>query len=115
METRTIQQVKIYYLVLNHIMDMAESGRHVAFSLECENLKRFYENEHCRPYSEIIHTYYGYPQTFNKNFRKSGPLEWYNPIASLELNDGYPFGHGIRDMWINIDELEELRKNIMEV
>ena len=95
METRLVEQVKIYCLIMNPMTDRAESGRIAMVSFDKHNLINAYQNEFTEPYSD---------DRFRKVFRKNGPLEWLNPVLTFEGVDW--FGHGIREEWIdrtNID------------
>jgi hypothetical protein len=45
---------------------------------------------------------------WNKVFAKGSPLEWFNPM--LEEATGTPdiYGHGIHDIWLREDEINQL-------
>jgi hypothetical protein len=98
METRTITQVKIYYLIMNPVTDRAESGVINVMSLEKDRLVSFYNNEFVEPYKD---------DRFHKVFRQGGLLEWYNRLSSLEGLDH--FGHGLKEEWIDLDDLENIK------
>ncbi len=98
METRTIQQVKVYCLVMNPVTDRAESGRIVIMSFEKPKLIERYNNEYTGTYLE---------DGYSKSFKKNGPLEWYNPIWSFDELDS--FGHGLREEWIDSTNVDYVK------
>lgn len=100
METRTIQQVKVYCLIMNPMTDRAESGRISVMSFEKDRLVKFYDGEITEPYSD---------DRFRKVFKKGGPLEWYNPLWTLEGVDS--FGHGLREEWIDSTNIDYVKGN----
>lgn len=92
METRTIQEVRIYVLVLG-TFGAAEEGEFVAVSDDYTRLVNWY-NQQFNPkgcYRD---------GRWNKTFKKGSSIEWNNPCYSLALNDTCPFGHGIHDEWV---------------
>ena len=102
METRMIQQVRIYKLILNG-MDRAEDGRLVAVSTSYSRLVDYY-------WSQVAHEGYrdesGYYHTFIW-----GPLYWCNPCYCLDLNRLSPYGFGISDEWVDIEVFYNLQKS----
>ncbi len=98
METRVVQQVKVYYLIMNPVTDRAESGRITMMSTIRQNLITSYENELVAVYDD---------GNFRKVFKQGGPLEWYNPVWTFEGVD--PFGHGLSEDWVDMDNLEQLK------
>lgn len=100
METRTIQQVKVYCLIMNPMTDRAESGRISVMSFDKDRLVKFYEDEISEPYDD---------DRFRKVFKKGGPLEWYNPLWTLEGVDS--FGHGLREEWIDSTNIDYVKGN----
>lgn len=98
METRTVQQVKIYYLIMNPVTDRAESGRIAMMSIEKDNLIKSYENERVAVYND---------GNFSKVFRQGGPLEWFNPVWTFEGVDS--FGHGLSEDWVDIANIDILK------
>lgn len=98
METRLVQQAKIYYLIMNPVTDRVESGRIVMMSTRKENLISSYENERVAIYND---------GNFSKVFRQGGPLEWYNPVWTFEGVD--PFGHGLSEDWVDVENLTALK------
>jgi hypothetical protein len=98
METRTVQQVKIYYLIMNQVTDRAESGKIAMMSTSRQNLISAYENEQVAIYND---------GNFSKVFKQGGPLEWYNPVWTFEGVD--PFGHGLSEDWVDMENLSILQ------
>jgi hypothetical protein len=45
METRLVEQVKVYYLIMNPVTDRAESGRITMMSTDKNTLISAYKNE----------------------------------------------------------------------
>lgn len=99
-EMRTVTQVRMYLLILNPMTDRAEAKRIVAVSDDYVRLVNWYTAQFA----------YGTwkDDTWWKTFKQGSPIEWYNPCGSLELNDIYPFGHGIKDEWIKEDRYHEI-------
>jgi hypothetical protein len=94
METRLVEQVKVYFLIMNPVTDRAESGRIAMMSTSRQDLITAYENEHVAIYDD---------GNFRKVFKQGGPLEWYNPVWTFEGVD--PFGHGLSEDWIDVQNL----------
>lgn len=93
METRTINQIKVYYLVMNPMTDRTESSRIAVMSENKERLVKYYVDNIIEVYDD------GH---YRKSFKKGSPLEWYNPIRL----DGVlsPWGHGLKEEWIDEEE-----------
>ena len=89
METRTITQVHIYYLVLN-TFGAAEDGAIVAISDERQKLVDYYNSQLL---VEGVRDSAGYYHSFEE-----GSLYNYNPcdIDRIGL-----YGHGIHDEWVD--------------
>ena len=98
METRMVQQVKLYCLIMNPVTDRAESGRIAVTSFDKNRLLEFYQ-------SEIVDSYKD--DYYHKVFRKDGPLEWYNPLWTLDGVDS--FGHGLREEWIDSTNIDYVK------
>jgi hypothetical protein len=98
METRTVEQAKVYYLIMNPVTDKAESGRIAMMSTSRENLISAYENEQVAIYDD---------SNFRKVFKQGGPLEWYNPVWTFDGVD--PFGHGLSEDWVDMENLPILQ------
>ena len=107
METRNIQEVRIYVLVLN-TFGAAEEGEIVAVSDDYNRLVNWY-NEQSNPEGKYREN------GWCKTFKKGSPIEYNNPCSSLELNNTYPFGHGIHDEWIALDEFYKLENRFLVV
>lgn len=99
METRTINQAKIYYLVMNPITDRTEATRITAMSFERQSLVEYYNREAVEIYRE---------DNWSKAFRKGSLLEWLNPLYSFEVGH---YGHGIKEDWVNMDSIDQLKNN----
>lgn len=98
METRLVEQVKIYYLIMNPVTDRAESGRITMMSFDKNHLIQAYQNELTEPYDD---------DRFRKVFRKNGPLEWLNPVSTFDGLDW--FGHGIKEEWVDRVNVEHIK------
>lgn len=107
METRTTQEVRIYVLVLN-TFGAAEEGEIVAVSDDYNRLVDWYKDQF-----NLDGIYRD--DRWNKTFKKGSPIEYNNPCSSLELNNTYPFGHGIHDEWIALDEFYKLENRFLVV
>lgn len=93
METRTVEQVRLYVLVLN-TFGSAEESAIACISDSYNKIVDFYNSQLLdEPYWEN-----GYRISF-----KDGPLKYFNPCPSLDLSYISVFGHGIHSEWCNID------------
>ena len=106
METRTVEQTKVYFLVLNNMFcDKIEYNETVLISYNKDRLIDFYNSQLLdEPYRDDNGMY----RTF-----KEGQLHDYNRVSDISEQD--PFGNGIHSTWVNTDELyklEELYDNI---
>lgn len=104
METREkyLQEIRLYVLCLNPMDGSAESAVDVAVSTDYQRLVDWYRGQF-NPGG------YWRDNGFNKTFKPGSPLEWYNPIYNLDLNNLGTFGHGIYDTWVSVDSLNEIR------
>lgn len=100
METRTVEEVRIYVLVLN-TFGAAEEGEIVAVSDDYNKLVSWYK-EQFNPEGKYREN--GYV----KNFKKGSLIEYNNPCSSLELNDTSIRGYGIHDEWISLEQFYSL-------
>ena len=100
MKTRTVEEVRIYVLVLN-TFGKAESGEIVAISDDYEKLVSWYKDQF-----NLEGTYR--EGDLLKTFKKGSLIEYNNPCRSIQLNDTYPFGHGIHDEWISLEQFYSL-------
>ena len=98
METRTVTEGKIFYLVMNPVTDRAETGRITVMSDSKERLIQYYKDQSVPTYDD---------GNFRKVFRQGGPLEWYNPIWTFEGVD--TFGHGLKEEWVQLSSLDTLK------
>lgn len=90
METRTIEQVKVYKLLLNPMPANFEKVNMVAIAYDIEKLKKWYENLKVEPYQD---------GNWHKVFKKGSKLEWNNPI---EYSD---YG-GIEEEWTTQEAID---------
>lgn len=103
METRQITQCHIYYLVLNGVYDRCEDRNIVAVAEDPGTLISLYNND-ILPYEERFRDEYGRYRSF-----KQGLLYGYNTLP-FELNSPYSYdGLGIKDSWVNQDEVYDIR------
>lgn len=105
METRTINQVKVYVLAMNPVTDRAERADNVAIATDREKLVAWYKDQ--------LANETWVDGTFRKVFKKGSQLEWYNPLGDLSESFESMFGHGIHELWINEDVYRDL--NIYKV
>ena len=102
METRYIMQTRIYVLVLN-TFGAAEEGEIVAVSDDYNRLVSWYNDQFAQE---------GYREDgWYKTFKKGSPIEYNNPCATTALNETRPFGHGIHDEWVKLDDLDGIRNH----
>ena len=101
MEARTVNEVRLYKLVLNNMQaPKIEMGTLVAVSGDYDKLVNWYK-------SQLAPAMWR-DGRWGKTFAQGTPLEWYNPASSLELNDTYPFGQGISDEWVRESSLPDI-------
>ena len=95
METRIIEQVKVYILWMNPMTGRAESRRIAAISCNKQKLIDFYHAE------EAEQSYQD--GEWDKAFKQGSVLEWFNPLYNEAYFDGLDhFGHGICEEWIEV-------------
>ena len=102
METRTITQIKVYYLAMNGVYDSAEGGSIAAVSTSRERLMELYNRE-ILPAEERYRDDMGRYRSF-----REGPLHGYNPLYSFNPNDSH-FGHGLREEWMMMEEFDNVK------
>ena len=103
METRQITQAHLYYLVLNGVYDRCEDRNIVAVAESVEALVSLYNND-ILPYDERFRDEYGRYRSF-----KQGILYGYNSLPfNLSSPENYD-GLGIKDTWVNMDEIYDIR------
>lgn len=105
MEIRTIQQVRIYVLALN-TFGRAEEGKIAAISDDYDKLANFYRTQidnggGCRDEFGYFHHFV------------QGLLYNFNPCSSISLNETDWYGFGIHDEWIDMDQYNELNRNVI--
>ena len=96
METRQIDQVKIYGLILN-TMGRAEDGGLAAIAKSEDALKEFYQSQLLEKSERIDYWVYSF---------KEGALRHYNPSGTQDVADNYD-GHGIFSQWVQMDEIKQ--------
>ena len=103
METRQITQIHIFYLVLNGVYHRCEGRNIVAVSDELSTIISLYNNNLLPPeerYRDDLGRY--------RSFRE-GPLHDYNPVP-FQLYDVTNYDNlGIKDTWVNEDEIYNLK------
>lgn len=95
METRQITQVHIYFIVLNGVYDRCEDRNIVVVSDDRTKLIDFY-HDNLLPNDKRFRDDYGKFRSF-----KEGPLYDYNP--------GYILEDIIKDEWISMDDLGNVK------
>ena len=108
METRMIEQARVFVLVLNPF-SRVEDGCIAAVSTDYTKLVEFYLSQ-LLPNEKRYHDDAGFYISF-----KEGPLKHLNPCESLELNDLGLFGHGIHDEWVPLEQLSSVMQRYFEV
>ena len=104
METRVVEEAKVYKLLLNdmrspkiEILDIA------AVSDDGQKLQNWHD-------SLLVECYYEEKGLsggrWGKQFQKGSPLEWYNPISSYDRS-------GIYEEWVYIQILQNMRDNYL--
>lgn len=78
METRTIEQVKVWSLKLNCIYDRAEEYEVVLLSTEKQKIIDYYNSNKCDSYKD---------NSYIKQFKRGSLLEKYNALNSDNLKD----------------------------
>jgi hypothetical protein len=101
METRTVNQIKIWKLVM-HARNRDDWDL-VAVSADRDVLTEWYKNQQCDEYEEYIEGLGSY----KKNFKQGTRLEWYEPVE-IE-NEVMDYEYGVSWEWINETELPILK------
>ena len=96
METRQIEQVKIYGLILN-TMGSAESGALVALASSEAALKEFYQSQLLEESERIGSWLYSF---------KEGVLRSYNPSGLQDASEHH-YGHGIFNQWVQKEDIKQ--------
>ena len=109
METRTITEVRLFLLIMNNVHDRAESCTITAVSYDYHKLVDWYNSQKAdKPYrSEYDNNMY------YKVFKEGSSIEYFNSLFTLELNELSPFGQGIKDEWVNIEQLSSIRSRFL--
>jgi hypothetical protein len=95
METRTIEQVKIYRLLLNRMTGRFEDTGMVAIAYDEIKLMEFYNEELVERYKD---------EDWSKTFRQGGPLEWCNPLDWSDYS-------GIFTEWTTQESIDNFMSN----
>ena len=94
METRQVEQVKIYKLILNNMTSpKIEYSDIAAIGYSRQSIIDFCEGEK-EPWRD---------DRWGKTYRQGSILEWFNPPSSYD--DMGTFGHGIEEEWVNVESL----------
>jgi len=122
METKLVEQVKIYKLVLNPMRSSTEDGKMVAISYSKEKLLDWYKSEMAeKDYVEEGTPSFdcqGDSHQWRKTFKKGSVLEWYNPINLFDRNsiEGLKhYGHGIQEQWTFQEQFESFVSESKEI
>lgn len=100
--TVMVEEARLYVLVLN-TFGAAEEGEIVAVSDDYNRLVSWYNDQFAQE---------GYREDgWYKTFKKGSPIEYNNPCATTALNQTHPFGHGIRDEWVDVDIVDRIRSS----
>lgn len=77
-----------YILVLNPMTSNTETTQVFGPFPDLLAVKAFYEGEKVEPYRDEGPDFFGAgnTKTYNKTFRKGGPLEWCNPIEFVPID-----------------------------
>ena len=103
METRTVIEVKLYFLIMNMMRNKSESQSLVIISDSREKIIQYYNDNIVPLYEDKIMEFEG-EHTYRKNFKKGSELEWMNPLFDLNTIDYN--GFGIREEWFNFDTFQ---------
>jgi len=107
METRTVDQTKIFKLVLNDMRaDKASEGTltpHISYdkSSLCEYVGLEMADDFWQDEVDGV--------SYNKRFKRGSPLEYYNHPVEL-MGSENSFGHGVSSEWIDSAQLDHLIK-----
>ncbi len=96
METRTINQVKIYKLVLNRMTSSKIEHSEIAIlAYSKERLIEFMKEMKVEMYHD---------GRWSKTFKQGGLLEWFNDYGFESDPDQLDsWGHGIHQEWVNME------------
>ncbi len=98
METRTLEQVKVWKLILNPMTSNCEVANIVALSPNKEELIKWVKDQLApEPYLD---------ERWSKVFKKGSPLEWYNNVLDLEAEPDY-YDQGISSEWTTINNIHD--------
>lgn len=105
METRTIQQILIYKLIMNPMTGRTEDSEIVAWSTERDSLINWYSNQlESKQYLD---------SNWRKTFKKESTLEWYNLLYNLEEINSY--GQGIQEEWVNEEHITSIESRFLRI
>jgi len=109
METRTIQQILIYKLIMNPMTGRTEDSDLIAWSTERESLINWYSNQlESKQYLD---------GGWRKTFKKESTLEWYNPLYDLlyNLEEINSYGQGIQEEWVNEEHIPSIESRFLRI
>jgi len=104
-ETRLLEQVKIYLLVMQPMTGNSENTSLEAISFERQKLIDWHNQQKVELYEDDgPDIFEGGTKCYHKQFRKDGPLQWMNPIDTPDFVPG-TWGHGIHEQWIEEENI----------
>lgn len=109
-QTRQVEQVLVWKLILNPMTAKTEHSDLVAWSEDRDKLLDWYKSQLVEPYAEKgspSFECHGDSHIWHKVFAKGSALEWYNP---MENEQGHPnhHGQGLHNEWVDIDFLPNI-------
>jgi len=103
-ETRMIEEVKVYALLMQGMTNNSENIQLMALSFEKQKLIDWHNEQLVEPYEDDGPDNFNEgTKSYHKVFRKGGPLEWMNPVENFDQLG--MFGHGIIFDWVNEDHI----------
>ena len=110
MEKRQATEVKLWFLILNHMRGNTENGTCVASSYDKKKLIDWHNSQLApAPYEKEgspSFECHGDSHRWHKVFIEGGPLEWFNPCDNFDGPDHY--GNGLKFEWGLQDMIERV-------
>jgi len=109
-ETRQVEQILIWKLILNPMRANTEASNLVAWSDDKEKLLNWYRSQLVEPYSDNgspSFECHGDTHNWHKVFAKGSQLEWYNPMDNEEGYQNH-YGHGLQNEWVDVEVLPNI-------